>query len=258
MGCLCFKCTDHSLLVREPSVTNGTATGVVRLNHQWRAGGCSSDICGLQQTKIIIHSGTHYTEVRSLTNQVSICDKKRLREVCRHGDHYLAQDYVEDISESPIAEEANNFYIIKGNSCIEVKNLSCNRYSTHRDRPMRIFDLHPECQGGSHYFANEAGFYIIHSQDNTYLHVRDMSAHGYRPYTASRHKLHESFTNGLHYFATHNYFYVVKEHTEFGLVYHRTEDLRTNVNTKMLTVSPSIVSIIYCSASLNRQTNKGT
>ena len=259
MGCLCVKCVDCGLLDSEHSVTYGITTD--RPNHQWKAGGCGADICDLQQMKIIIHSGgTHYTEVRSLNNQVSICDKKRLREVCRYGDHYLAQDHVEDISQSPASEEAKNFYVIKGNSCVEVKSLSCNRYSRHRERPLRIFDLHPECQGGSHYFANEAGFYIIHSQDNTYSHVLDMSEHGYRPYSSSRHKLHESFTNGLYYFATHFYFYVVKEHTEFGLVYHRTKDLRTNTNAKMLTVSPSIASIIYHhSVSLNQQTNiKGT
>ena len=255
MGCLCVKCADRGLLESE---TYSITTGATRLSHAAR---CSADICGLQQTKIIIHSGTHYTKVRSLNNQVSICDKKCLREVCRYGDHYLAQEHVEDISKSPASEEAKNFYIIKGNSCIEVKSLSrsCNRYSRHRDPSMRVFDLHPECQGGDHYFANESGFYIIHSQDNTYLHVSDMSEHGYRSYSSSRHKLHKSFTNGLYYFATHFHFYIVKEHTEFGIVYHRTEDLRTNANAKILTVSPSVTSIIYHrSVSLNQPTNKGT
>ena len=197
MGCLCVKCVDRGLILDgEVSGTYGIAAGMARLNHQRGVVGCSADICGLQQTKIIIHSGTHYTEVRSLNNQVSMCSKKRLREVCRYGDHYLAQGHIEDISQSPVYEEAKTFYVIKGYSCIEVKNLSCNRYSRHCDRSMRVFDLHPECQGGSHYFANEAGFYIVNSEDNTYLHVLDMSEHGYRPYTSNRHKLHDSFTMG--------------------------------------------------------------
>ena len=142
-----------------------------------------------------------------------------------------------------------------------MNSLSYNRCSCHRDSSVHqsIFDLHPECRGGNHYFANEKGFYIIHNEDNTYLHVLDMSEDGYRPYSSRRHKLHESFTDGLYYFATHFYFYVVKEHTQFGLVYYRTEDLKTNANTRMFTISPSIASVIYHrSVSLNQQTNKGT
>lgn len=45
-----------------------------------------------------------------------------------------------------------------------------------------------------------------------------------------------------YYFATDHYFYVVKDHDNFGLVYHRTKNLRSDTNAEMLTVSPSIAS----------------
>ena len=103
-----------------------------------------------------------------------------------------------------------------------------------------IFILYQECQGGDFYLANRAGVYIIRSKDNTYLHVRDMSKKGYDPSCADRHQLHKSFTNGLYYFATEDYFYVLKEDATFGLVYHRTKDLRI-IDDDVLIVSPSIV-----------------
>ena len=70
-----------------------------------------------------------------------------------------------------------------------------------------------------------------------------MSEKGYNSSCASRHKLHTSFANGLCYFATEEYFYILKEDETFGLVYHRTKDLRSS-DDDALTVSPSIVKFI--------------
>ena len=238
----------------------------------------AADICGLEDTKFIIpKSGTHFVEVVSLKDKVSVDKVKPLREVCKNGDHYLAQFYptvergqgsnhmetgafssfvhkvfllATSISEpletmSYMYEvvdarrtNATHFYVIKGNSCVKVDNLTDPM--TLFSQRESIFTLHQECQGGDFYLANRAGFYIIRSKDNTYLHVRDMSEKGYHPSFASRQKLHESFANGLCYFATEDYFYVLKENAVFGLVYHRTKDLRIS-DDDVLTVSPSIV-----------------
>ena len=127
------------------------------------------------------------------------------------------------------------FYVIKGKSCTVAESLSRNAVFKER---IILFDLHPDCQGGSHYFANRAGFYII--KGNTCLQVQDMSEHGYQSKTATQFNLHKTFTDGDYYFATDHYFYVVKDN--FGLVYHRTKNLRSDTNAEMLTVSPSIAS----------------
>ena len=241
MGCLCVKSAGRC---GEPFINYG---------------GRCIDICGLKNTKFIIQSGTHYIEVLGLKQEVSvrrlISRMKPLREECKNGDHYLARFYyVGRGSSVQPPQEVKNFYVIKGKSCVVVKNLSCDNMGNESSET--IFDLHPECQSGSFYLGNRAGFYIIRNRDKTYLQVQDMSVHGYEPETATHHKLHESFTNGLYYFATDNYFYVLKEHREFGLVYHRTKDLRSNADVEVSPVSSFIVSIVG-SSSLERQANEG-
>ena len=104
-----------------------------------------------------------------------------------------------------------------------------------------VFESHPECQGGSFYLAE---WVFTSSAGKTYLQVSDMNKKGYQSSTASHHKLHESFFDGLYYFATDNFFYVVKEHTEFGLVYHRTKDLRSKEEKDVITVSLSVAKFL--------------
>ena len=220
--------------------------------------GSVKDICGSKSKKFIIQN---YVEVDSLKDEISTSkDRKLLRDTCQYGDHYLAQYSVEatvgagSCSRLLTCLSEEEFYIIKGDSCIVAESLSRNTVFKER-----IFGLHPECQGGSHYFANRAGFYIIRSQDSTYLHVKDMSEHGYQSETASHCKLHETFTDGEYYFATDYYFYVVKDQKDVGLVYHRTKDLRNGTDAEMLMVSPSITASIKRNCSkIDQPQNRGT
>ena len=268
MGCLCDKCADQSPVLDddEPSAT----APIIKESPPLAPADATrktTDICALQNTKFIIQGGTHYIEVLSLRSEVSLGNMKPLRESCKNGDHYLATEHY-SLTITPLKKTC--FFVIKGKSCIrvEIKSVSggvCGLQSGWRQDGEfsrgyineTIFDLHHECQGGSFYCANKAGFYIIQNRSNTYLHVRNMSKEGYQPSTASHHKLHETFTDALNYFATDDYFYVLKEHVEFGLVYHRTTDLRSNTGAEMFPVSDSVASII-CSTSLNQRIRKGT
>ena len=160
--------------------------------------GCISDICGLVDTKFMIQAGVCYAELKSLSDNVSVSDFHPLRQECKNGDHYLTKYEIyrrgSSVTLGSLRAESN-FYVIKHNSCIQVGSLEygfCDIETKH------VFELHPECQGGSFYLANRAGFYIIRREDNTYLQVRDMSKKGYQSSTASCHKLHESFINGLY------------------------------------------------------------
>ena len=225
-----------------------------KLNYSDRNAVNRSDICGTDTVKYIIQSGTHYVVVSTLQDQVSITDVKPLPEICKNGDHYLAKvDVCVQGGPSFTIKRKSVFYIIKGKSCIKVEGLLGRPLAlypgpwyeaSHSLNTMNIFELHPKCRGGDSYFTNRAGFYIIYEKDNAYLHVQDMSMNGYQPLTASRHPLHESFRNGLYYFATEDHFYVLKESTEFGLVYHRMVDLRSNESEDVLPVSPSIVKFL--------------
>jgi len=270
--CACVKSADRDA---ENSVayTNPAASLVASRDLEqsaatiitWEMSGFASrsvDICGLKNEKfILVRSGTHwhYIEVVSLQDRVSINKMIPLREKYTNGDHYLAQFSLHSSGGSHRAKKVMNFYIINGNSFREVpcerfcnKNLDCQSSD-------RIFDLHQDCQGGSFYCANRAGFYIIHAKDNSYLQVHKMSKDDYQPSAASCHKLHETFTNGLYYFATDNYFYVLKENTDFQCwVYYRTKDLQSTADVETHNVNDSITSLLRRHrSSLNQHTCKG-
>lgn len=266
--CACVKSADRdaedSVVYKNPwpAAASLVASGDLEQSTytiiQWEKSGCASrpvDICGLENNKyILVQSGTHwhYIEVVSLKDKVSINNMIPLQEKYTNGNHYLAQFSLHSSGGSHRAKKVKNFYIIKGNSFIEVPwERFCNK-RVRRQSSDRIFNLHPDCQGGTFYCANRAGFYIIHTEDNSYLQVRKMSKEDYQPSAASRHKLHETFTNGLYYFATDNYFYVLKENTDIQrLVYYRTKDLQSTVEVEILTVSHSITSL------LRQHTSKG-
>lgn len=205
-----------------------------------------NDICGLKNSKFIIQAGAYYVELKNLTHNLP--KAQPLRNCCKYGDHYLAQYIIyyprNSVSPPPSSRKKKTFYVIKGSSCIVVESLGVEKGD------VSVFNLHPACQGGSHYLADRAGFYIIRSEDNTYLHVRDMSKDGYKQSTASHHKLHDTYANGLHYFATDYYFYIVKRDAEFGLIYHRTKDLGSNDGEPWFHVSDSVVKFL-------QQTNEG-
>ena len=238
MGCSCSKGKEPN---RAPDYQ------CARLDDTAASTRCRADICGSLNTKYIIQSGTHYIEVCSLKEDVYASDVKPLPQILKNGDHYLARrrKYVEYVGGksstlSMRRKTAEELYVIKGSSCILIaldQLLTIDYDPGHEN----IFELHPKCRGGDFYFANNSGFYIIHLKDNTYLQVQDMSIAKYKSDTAICHKLHESFKNGLYYFATEDNFYILKESAEFGLVYHRAKDLRSNEFEEVLTVSPSIV-----------------
>ena len=239
MGSLCTRCgrredLDLELRVRQLNLVK--VDGI-------------SDICGLKNSKLIIKSDVCYVELSSLNEDISVVARPLL-ENCKRGDHYLARYDERRVGGSftrTSLRKVRDFYVIKGKSCIRVDGLDAEL-----GKVKGIFDLHPECQGGSHYLANRAGFFIIRCKDNSYLQVRDMSKDGYNPNLASRHKLHESFVNGMYYFATDDYFYILKKNVEFGLVYYRTKDLRTKEEDDVLLVSPSVVNFLR-SSSFNGQ-----
>ena len=244
---------------RDPSVTSEQldASDFCELNDRdLSVASERSDICGMKESKFIIQSGIHFVELDSLADDIPITNIKPLKEKCKNGDHYLALYagvYRPKTKASPAGSGRmkKNFYVIKGTSCIVVGSLDTE------GETRGIFSLHPDCQGGSHYLARKDNFYIIRREDNTYLCVSDMSKDRYNRHTANRYKLHKSYANGLHYFATDYYFYILKENPGFGLVYHRTKDLRSNKGESVIDVSPSIANFLRGSTPFEHQTTEG-
>ena len=169
-----------------------------------------TDFCGQRSYQYIIRSdlGCYMKayHVRDGDDPVTI---HPLHPTCAWGDHYLATpDY---------------FYIIKGDVCRRVKDLR-----TGADP--EIFPLHNECKPNSGAYpancfytaTNSSNFYIIRS-DNSFLHVKDMSATGYKEKLGG--KLHDECRGGVYYWATKGYFYFLKEVDNWSLGYYRTRFL---------------------------------
>ena len=246
-----FKCYDNESIGIDLHSSKASELDAVDVNDiQCDLKPRDYDICGLIDNKFIIQAGVGYAEMKSLSQEMHSSDVLPMRQECMHGDHYLAKCRIVPYSTSPELSIVNEFYVIKGKSCMQVLSLKSSYVET-------IFDLHPECQGGRFYLAKGDNFYIIRP-NNTYLQVRSMSLEGYRSETSSCHKLHESFTNGLYYYATDHYFYTVKEHAEFGLVYHRTKDLRSKEEEEAVCpVHPSIAKFLQGSSLDDHQTVEG-
>ncbi|KAL1250784.1 hypothetical protein QQF64_018580, partial [Cirrhinus molitorella] len=90
------------------------------------------------------------------------------------GDHYFGGD--------------SYFHIIKGNSCRRVTNLTTDSNAV-------VYSLHPNCQGGDHYFAAHGNFYIIFQEKGTYRTTTNMNLDTF----AEEHTLHPNFRDGLYY-----------------------------------------------------------
>ncbi|KAF4115156.1 hypothetical protein G5714_002645 [Onychostoma macrolepis] len=90
------------------------------------------------------------------------------------GDHYIGGD--------------SYFHIINGNSYRRVTSLETDSDSV-------VYSLHPNCQGGDHYFAACGYFYIIFQEKGTYRRTTNMTKDSY----AEVHTLHPKFRDGLYY-----------------------------------------------------------
>ena len=205
------------------------------------------DVCALNDNAYLIQAGHgRFAEIYSLQADLSEYGVLRsLHERCRNGDHYMARTYIMPsiianlVISSPVynisdGAAGGRFYIIKKSSCTEVSDLESALECT-------TYKLHPKCQGGSFYLASRSGFFIIHSEDNTFCHTENLRS----PPTAPE-ILHEDFWDGLYYYANDNFFYVVKMDDDLGLVYHRRTSLRSAVreNEYIVPISGSVAAFL--------------
>lgn len=202
------------------------------------------DICALKEKYLIQASRGRFTRVGNLKADLLRSDFRPLHESCRDGDHYLAHVYVEDTDSQPQYDVDTDysppswFYIIKDESCTQVSDLESGS-----DGVVYTYDLHTKYQGGSVYLANRSGFFIIRSEDNTFLHTYDLARCDERSLTTPQ-KLHNNFKDGLYYFATDDFFYVVKQHRQHGLVYHRAKSLSEAGDKAQVPVSKSVIAFL--------------
>ena len=147
----------------------------------------------------------------------------------------------------PPPKPTPEFYIVQGKEFSRVKDLTNNCSASY-------FKLHPKCQGGKFYLAcnildvptnyHHNYFYIIFD-DNTCLRVPSMCETDFISEKSMQFELHQECRNGLYYFGTNGYFYIVKQvHSHWGLRYHRTTDLKTDVNCETVEIHGSVVDFL--------------
>ena len=198
-------------------------------------------ICALKEKYLIQASRGRFAKVRNLRADLKVTDFQVMHESCRDGEHYIAHVYVEETDSQPQYDldsdyiPPSRFYIIKEESCTQVNDLE-----TGSDGVIYTYDLHTKYQDGSVYLANRSGFYIIYSEDNTYLQTHDLTVCD----LTTPQKLHDDFKDGLHYFATDDFFYVVKRHRQHGLVYHRGKSLSQAGDKTKVPVSKSVIAFL--------------
>uniref|UniRef100_A0A8B9KU21 Uncharacterized protein n=1 Tax=Astyanax mexicanus TaxID=7994 RepID=A0A8B9KU21_ASTMX len=109
------------------------------------------------------------------------------------------------------------------NNYIVRSDLGCYMHSTdvHQGLNLKIYDLHPCCRGGDHYFANRNKFFII--KGNTYRCVSDLS----KDSDAAVYDLHSNCTGGDHYLSVFGLFYIIFQSRG---IFRQTNDLTTDSN----------------------------
>ena len=139
-----------------------------------------------------------------------------LHPTCAGGDHYLATP--------------DHFYIIKGDECRRVKDLSTGADPT-------TFTLHEECRNGDFYMAkNSTNFFVIKRNQGQgsfqCQHVeslKDGNVTNHENGMLDKYKTPNAGAGvdlgSCYHWATSSYFYFLKPVTTWNLEYHRTKDL---------------------------------
>ncbi|XP_067312812.1 uncharacterized protein [Pseudorasbora parva] len=118
-------------------------------------------------------------------------------------------------------------------------DLGCYMRSTDfkQGSDLSIYDLHPACQNGDHYFADGLNqFYII--KGNSYRRATDLSA----GYDSAVFTLHPNCQAGDHYLAAFGWFYIIFQEKA---VFRRTKDLSQDLSSEEFPLHPNCRNGLY-------------
>ncbi|XP_027010820.2 uncharacterized protein LOC113647978 [Tachysurus fulvidraco] len=178
------------------------------------------DFCGVDDNYYIVRSDLGGYMYSTNFHQGSNLTIYSLHPSCQGGDHYLAYDN-------------STFYIIKGNTCRCVSDMT-------NDYEAKVFDLHPNCQGGDNYLSAYGYFYIVFKSRGVYHKTADMNTDS----NAIEYPLHPNCKDGLYYWGTKSYSYLLKPKGEWGIEYHKTDNLNKDTNASTYSVHPDVLSFL--------------
>ena len=212
------------------------------------------DIAGNFQNYIIRSDLGCFMCVTQNLDREQECTIFPLHPTCANGDQYFSYH----IREMDLISSSNTdrmfYYVIKGNSCRQVEDLST-------DANARVSDVHKDCQNGDFYMASHLGapaFIIIYAKDWTFRAVSDLKSaepssfykdiyHHSGPYN-----IHNNCKEGLYYwtvdignvFASTTNFKIIKGINEWGVEIHGTLDLTTDDGGYDETITRSITNFL--------------
>ncbi|KAG9259840.1 hypothetical protein AMEX_G27460 [Astyanax mexicanus] len=152
----------------------------------------------------------------------------------------------------------------------------------HAGNDLTVYNIHPACQGGDHYFADTKWWYIIKGNnyrctsdltldDSTVLYELHPNCQGGDHYLCSygyfyiifqskgvyrqtadlttdrygaEYKLHPNCKDGLYYWGTSKYFYLVKPKRDWGVQYHITGSLNEDTYAETFSVHPNVLNFL--------------
>nr|XP_014351558.1 PREDICTED: uncharacterized protein LOC106705925 [Latimeria chalumnae] len=177
------------------------------------------DFCAQSGYYYIVRSDLGCYMLSSDFSNASNLDVYSLHPSCQGGDHYLA--------------DSGYFYIIKGNSCRRVTNMT-------NDTDAIVYELHPNCEGGDYYLCNSGNFYIIFQDKDTYRCTSDMRYDS----VAVDHSLHPNYSNGVYFWAEANYFNCIKPVDEWGVQFYRVTNLSKDEGVTTFSFHPDVMNFL--------------
>lgn len=192
---------------------SATKTGIVP-----RSEAHGVDFLGTEDYAYIVRSDLNsYMRTKNLNEGKDIVVYK-LHQSCANGSHYLsAGDY---------------FYIIKNNQYRRVKNMN-----TGEDP--HTYALHSDFHGGDHYVSAYGSFYVIYTSKGKYRKTSNLNEGDYKEYD-----LDANTKGGLYYWGTDDYTYFIEPSSNFGIEYHRTDNLNKDSNSRTYPFHEDIINFL--------------
>ncbi|XP_043085116.1 uncharacterized protein LOC122331676 [Puntigrus tetrazona] len=178
------------------------------------------DICGGKTQIYIIRSDIGCYMQTSNLNKGLDPTIFSLHPSCQNGDHYLA-----DWNET--------FYVIKGDSFREVKDLST-------DSEAKVLSLDENCVGGDFYFSAGGWFYIIFLAKGTFRQTTDLNKYTY----GEEKSLRFNWFSGLYYWGQSKSFCFLKPFSKWGVEYNEGNSIADNSCFDTYSVHPSVVNFL--------------
>ena len=149
-----------------------------------------------------------------------------LNQACQWGDHYLAGKF-------GILGILTYFYIIKGNEYRRVTDMSL-------DKDAVVYNLHPNCRGGTFYYSAFGKYYIVFADRGVYRRVKNMNTDK----DAVEYSIHPAFQNGLYIWGETDYVYCLKQADRWGVIYHRSTNMNLNEDPCTVSLHESVLNFV--------------